>query len=61
MTTMLLHEAHYEADLSENEDGVWQADVWYVPDGQDRRLVAVYMDVECPAVGFVDNVTRIER
>ena len=42
----------YEADLEQDDEGIWTAAIWYVTEsGTAKNLVAMYIDVECPAVG----------
>jgi hypothetical protein len=53
---MTLHaevdEHTYEADLVCDDEGIWVAAIWYVTEnGTAKNLVAMYKDVECPAVG----------
>ena len=42
----------YEADLHQDDDGIWYATIWYVSEhGTAKNLIAMYVDTECPAVG----------
>ena len=44
----------YEADLYMDDDGIWYATIWYVTEnGTAKNLAAMFVDVECPAVGDV--------
>ena len=44
----------YEADLSQDGDGIWTATIWLVSEeGTAKNLLAQYVDVECPAVGDI--------
>ena len=48
----------YEADLSQDVDGIWTASIWLVTeDGTAKNLLAHYVDVECPALGDVFKET----
>ena len=49
----------YEADLTQDDDGIWTATIWLVSEeGTAKNLLAYYVDVECPAVGDVFKATN---
>ena len=51
-TKLETEDSSYEADLFRDDDGIWYATIWYISEnGTAKNLLAVYMDVECPAVG----------
>ena len=59
LLTAELDMREYEADLHQDDDGIWTATIWLVTEeGTAKNLLAHYVDVECPALGDVFKATN---